>query len=424
MKAFILEFYCMFFEFLIFYVAIQHFHTQKKKHKHNFWYTIVSLYLLSSFIRMFITDTIIAFVFNLLCHLLCLNYVFKKQLIDLLYTFSLSYCIMFLIQICIVIPMGLTADTLTAESSMIIGNALTLLCIILLCKLIPLHAFYQYIGKIHKNIKLILSNCFLLIASIMLYSKLSSDTFFDSFMLVILCCFVIIFFNIHTLYYTQRMEQQRVALEAYEQYLPIVNELIDFVRARQHNFDNQLSTLRGLPLNHHTYEDLAKALNQNIDTVTSDSNAAQLLSLNKKLVAGFLFNKYFESQKNNQLLTIQLKTSTLPDSVPEYTLIEMMGILIDNALEASPQDMPVYFTLSMTKENRLSVCCQNFGPQITPEFRRNIFKKGYTTKEDPDHCHGLGLYTLKKLLTQYHITIRLENETIENQRYITFELTL
>ena len=65
---------------------------------------------------------------------------------------------------------------------------------------------------------------------------------------------------------------------------------------------------------------------------------------------------------------------------------------------------------------------RNHGPLLTPELRENFFKKDYTTKTTNQKNHGLGLYSLKRIVDFYDGQITLYNENDYEGYLVCFEI--
>lgn len=60
-----------------------------------------------------------------------------------------------------------------------------------------------------------------------------------------------------------------------------------------------------------------------------------LLKINLSVVAGFVYSKITEAQKDQKELVVQVASRDLKSRMPEYELIRIIGILIDNVLEST-----------------------------------------------------------------------------------------
>ena len=111
-------------------------------------------------------------------------------------------------------------------------------------------------------------------------------------------------------------------------------------------------------------------------------------------------------------------------SVPEYILIDLIGILTDNAIEAT-EDGGVAYLYFGSLDNKISIKTANPGPTVTPQFINMISQTGYSTKHVTDgKPHGLGIPTLIKTIKKYNGQLTIENEIIQDTTYICFQLEI
>ena len=102
-------------------------------------------------------------------------------------------------------------------------------------------------------------------------------------------------------------------------------------------------------------------------------------------------------------------------------LIRIIGILIDNALESTATFGTAYLYLD-SRQNQIEIRTRNKGSVKNHEFRQNMFKPGYTTKNGDRHGHGYGLYNLKKLTDKYNGKIYLDTVNTAQGDYIQFDV--
>ena len=80
------------------------------------------------------------------------------------------------------------------------------------------------------------------------------------------------------------------------------------------------------------------------------------------------------------MLDITIKNHDLVSAMPEYDIIRVAGILIDNALEASQRTDTVRLTLG-SSDGKIEIETLNKGQQLTHELRQQMFDAGYTSKQ-------------------------------------------
>lgn len=312
---------------------------------------------------------------------------------------------------------GITIDYIAFSLT---NNLLLLVLALVLYKYAPLNLVYSYIMTSNLYIKsLEVDVCIALFVFILL-----SGTNFGrhaDYTIVFIFVSYMISINVETIYYQKRTDRQAKELESYEKYLPIVEEMISYIRLQQHDFNNHLQAMQMLPLAHTDYNSLKQAIMSYSGKAGLIPAHLEVLKLNMKLVAGFLISKSEECTLHKKNFEIDIKNYSLQTVVPEYTLIEIMGILIDNAIEACSEEQNIYVQID-SKENKVHFYISNPGPELTPELRSLFFARGYTTKQHDKEQHGLGLYKLKKIADSYKGMIILDNRTRNGQQLVCFEV--
>ena len=79
-----------------------------------------------------------------------------------------------------------------------------------------------------------------------------------------------------------------------------------------------------------------------------------LLKINLSVVAGFVYSKITEAQKDQKELVVQVASRDLKSRMPEYELIRIIGILIDNALESTAPFGTAYLYLD-SRQNQIEI---------------------------------------------------------------------
>lgn len=187
-----------------------------------------------------------------------------------------------------------------------------------------------------------------------------------------------------------------------EYYNTSLRTLYDGVRGFKHDFDNIVTTIGGYIKTNDTY-----GLQNYYDHLNFDCqklNTISLLSpkiINNPGIYNLLSKKYQYAIENNIKvnLSFMLDLSSLNMNVYEFTRI--LGILLDNAIEASATSNEKIINLTFRNDIRISrqlVIIENTysNKDVNTE---NIFEKGISSK---DNHTGLGLWTVKKILSKNH----------------------
>ncbi len=234
---------------------------------------------------------------------------------------------------------------------------------------------------------------------------------------------LIIIINIIYISTKLRTQTQSNIIQAYNEYLPVIEQLITEVRERQHQYDNDLSALNYLLVTCNDYDSLSAELEKNIKSFSKDMAPSFLLAFNLKLMSGFLYSEYVKATSQNIQLSFDIKNYDIHTIVPEYVLTQLIGILFDNAIEASAYNDIIFLEINSVN-NRFIFSISNPWISITPDFLSDIFKNGYSTKDKLSENRGIGLYALKKTIDKYHGKIYVSNEIIDSKTYICFKIEI
>lgn len=221
---------------------------------------------------------------------------------------------------------------------------------------------------------------------------------------------VLTLFLLGWLFYEQkRIQVMDNRMKATEKYIPIIDELVAEVRARQHEFANKLVAISSIM---HATDDIKVAREQvskYVGSVQLTMGQQELLNLDHKVLAGFLYTKMKRAEQLNIHLQIERTISVSAFPCEDYDLIEILGILIDNALEASYREEQIIVNMTRSN-NRYELTVSNRSEQMTNEQFMQLFKLGYSTKSTYSNHRGFGLYNVKQLAVKYNGKIIARNE--------------
>lgn len=422
MNLFLFNLICAFFEHTqIFFIAGAATDTRLKTNIRRFPY-IFPIILLNTMTECIWGGNALYHGISHIYFILTILIVFKQNFAHTILLYMYEEFIILLIQDFIMLLMGLSPTVLNSQSAAIIGNSLTLFACILIYKFLPLYRLYDFVLK-NWIIKMMLIDVFLVEFFMNLYSKISAQDYIINFIIAFVLISLLFFSNYFIVIGERKLENQQKELEAFRTYNPIVDDLIDYVRERQHDFDNRIQAINAMTITNNDYESLCAAIRKYTGYLVKDHAALNLLKLNLRTLAGFLFSKMQQAAVYDKHLEFKVKSYSLQSIMPEYDLIEAVGILIDNAVEAVEEHDIIYITIS-SRDNRFFFQIKNRGPRLNTTLRSEFFRKGYSTKNSSGASRGLGLPKLKKLVDRYNGEIAMYNDINEEDTYIIFEITV
>lgn len=423
MLSFIQNVFIYFIELLSFYFLSLNF--KKRRFKLNISLG-VSLFLFSTIFTvmdLLLSNPMIPFFIQCICYILFFKINLQLGIQESVHTYLFAFILNMTIQFTTFIPAQLLHISLTKETMQLLGISITFICCILCYFFVPLHTLYSY--ALHTSIftQLVLTNTSILYIAIILFYRFHSISTLETTLLIGFFIITAIGMNGELINANFKIIKKEKELENYTTYLPIVEELIEQVRIRQHKHDNEIQALCALPLTCSTYEELTAAIEQHSRTSFQNNVPIELLKLNYKLLAGFLYQKTVEAEKKGITLSISIQNFALQTIVPEYELLEMTGILLDNAIEATAESEIIKISID-SYQAKACIAISNPGPVIDTKLQKLMFQKGYTTKSIHPEQHGLGLYILKQKVSAYHGMIQLENSKQFGRHILTFRLII
>lgn len=215
------------------------------------------------------------------------------------------------------------------------------------------------------------------------------------------------------------MQQKESELKLYQHYIQPLEELVKEIRARQHEFDNHINAILNMHLTVDNYEELVEKQSQYILDIRRDSASKflPLLRISDKVLAGFLYSKIVSSSENIDT-DVEVRNWQILSGTSEHSLIEIVGVLVDNAYEASMEAGGRVKIFLDSREDKMVFEILNEYRRLPFEELEKFFENGYTTKDAKAGRRGIGLARVKSLIQKANGEITVAQEIIEEKNYI------
>lgn len=214
----------------------------------------------------------------------------------------------------------------------------------------------------------------------------------------------------------QRRVQSRRKVALLEQYLPLVEELIEQVRTRQHDFNNQMMAVAAAMSTADDLQEAREKVSSLLQNVKLDVADKELLKCDSKVIGGMLFGKIKQAELKRVRLEVTITGAFLHRALPEADWVEIIAVLIDNAIEAATPGDTLY-ARATDEANGLRFAVSNpHGALSNVEFVQ-MFQRGWSTKREAGH--GYGLFNVRQIVERHGGKIITGNERIAEIPYIT-----
>lgn len=348
---------------------------------------------------------------------------FKSKIQEIIVNIVLAVIMLLGIQLIPLLVFGILGELLIGYENVaiVISNLIILIIAIVLYKKVDLHTISLTFQRNSKLIGLILllesTLVFLLIFQYKnAYGKVPIKYTVISGIMVL-----IIILCIHGLLYRIKYQEKQAELEAYKTYSAAFSDLITQIRARQHEFDNHISALCNLHYICKDYDELVQEQSKYAKDVISNNRFHKLLVSGNPVIAGFLYGKLSSIQEQGIEVTYTFHISEFTSKIPVYPVVELVGNLLKNAVEAvKTQQVEKQIHLSCTEnENEFCLGVRNRSEKIPLDEIGRFFEKGYSSKGSG---RGLGLYNVKEICEKYGVDIVCDNTEIDDKNWFLIEL--
>ncbi|MDE7334199.1 MAG: GHKL domain-containing protein [Lachnospiraceae bacterium] len=241
------------------------------------------------------------------------------------------------------------------------------------------------------------------------------------YVLLFVCIIFICFLVTQIGKYKMKSKEIETELKTHRIYEDSFHNLIDNIRLRQHEFDNHINAINNLHYMCDTYEELVSKQGKYCEVVIKENHFNKLLKAGNPLVIGFLYGKFVEADKLGIEVDYVINIEDLDVGIPTYKLVEILGNLIKNAIEAIEklEKVKVLYVEMIEVDGEFKIEIRNkseFMPQNKMEM---FFKKGYSQKGEG---RGFGLYNVKTICANYSLNIICQNKDINGENWLSFTI--
>lgn len=232
---------------------------------------------------------------------------------------------------------------------------------------------------------------------------LNSYASYSSSFLVINCIQMLFFCIVIFDYFNKALEKNKIESDLITTKLhnDTMSGMIDGVKTLKHDYNNIIQSLNGYVLTKQ-YD----KLEEHIKKVLKECNAIDTIgnidpdTFNDPAIYGIVGAKYFLITNHDIPMDMEIITNIKEINFPKPELSRILGILLDNAYEATQKSNDPYVKLEM--KFNLKKCADvirvinTYDENITIDLE-NIYKKGVSSKKIKS---GIGLWEVKKIISK------------------------
>lgn len=263
------------------------------------------------------------------------------------------------------------------------------------------------------------------------YGVLIVDYYLNQTFIKVYAIFVLTFLILIALYFYKLMQAKNEIdiknheIELQRIYGGMYEDLLGEIRRKQHDYKNQLGAIRSIHMVAESSFELKQMQSEYIEKLEENSKYDSILTgCNNPILAGYLYYRCLLCEKANILVDISLSVNQVECNIPLHQIVEIIGILIDNACENVLSETVENRKISINileREENIKMIISNPARYMSFLDIDNMFKEGFSTKGKD---RGLGLTRCLELLKKYNSEINVKNAVIEDDNWIEFTVTL
>lgn len=239
--------------------------------------------------------------------------------------------------------------------------------------------------------------------------------------------FIIFFFTINEWQKAKsEAESERDRAQINAMYYSAYDELLTTIRENQHDIKNHIQAIVGMTYSIEDHNELIRRQQEYCNCVMKHNSETKiLLTAENPLIVGFLYKKFQDAEDKDITLEYRINLGSGNTPIPEYEMVDMIGILVDNAVEAleveEDQLLKKIKVFVGVREGKMQISVSNVSNPGTINKIGQFFKKDVSTKGSG---RGIGLFKLKNEVLRHSGEIRISNEIYEAINYLEIVVLL
>ncbi|WZL82376.1 GHKL domain-containing protein [Vallitaleaceae bacterium 9-2] len=280
----------------------------------------------------FVSNQVVSFTVNIIIAFVLIQIIMRSDLKRITITYVYSLTILCTVQLLTTIAYQLIKGSwdYTFVSSLI-TQLITAVMTIVILKILPINQFYHSLIKENKWMQIVVTNVFFVYYVLVILWNTDLYGLLDSILGILILVVIILLIN--TLMITHGISNQILSekIKMYDMYFPVIEDIIEEVRTKQHDYHNHIQTLYALK----SMEHLPNAFEEYLQTIKADDIWMKLIRLDNKVLMAFLYSKFLHAQKDKINVEFKIQNYFFNSELQDYELIEIFGILMDNSIEAT-----------------------------------------------------------------------------------------
>lgn len=219
----------------------------------------------------------------------------------------------------------------------------------------------------------------------------------------------------------QKNKQKAKELQMYKLYNQAFEDTITTIRIRQHEFENHINALKCMRYSMISQEELLLEQEKYCNDILKDNRIGKLLRLKlEPVLIGFLYAKITNAEEEKICIEYKIEAVDIGDSIKVYEMIELIGVLFDNAVEALEENENKKIIMKLVNDkNGYMLEISNISLVFPNSKLEKFCVRGYSTKGDK---RGMGLTRVREIVEKNNANLIIQNEIYGGENYLCFRV--
>lgn len=345
---------------------------------------------------------------------ICVHFIYRKKVVSTMIMTAVSITTVVVFSSLTIFLLSLVFKDISTNFLLgLVAQTINVFICLSLYWFLPLHVIHDFIVERNRIFTTLSLNMAVLGILVVLYYNLNLQGFMEYSLVFTGTSLMVIIINFMIIQNGLANEHQKVMLVQYEEYMSVIESLVDEVKEVQHDYDNHVQGMR-MAVAMSQSKDISEQFEHYVDDLEEKTMFREIIKLENPMHMGVLISKMKKAKVLNLGFEMVRGSSILRTPLKNYEQVEMLGILLDNAIEGCESGGRVQIEIM---ENGIST--RNTHRFIAKDELAQMFFPGYSTKNAD---RGRGLTKLKKIVTRYKGHIEVFNDPQENTNDVVFSV--
>ncbi len=238
------------------------------------------------------------------------------------------------------------------------------------------------------------------------------------------CCLLVIVLSV------TKLNHDRIEKRLHKEYSARYVDVLEQIRGQQHKFSNQIDAIYAMHNLYTTYDELVEKQQEQVGVLKKTLLPNGVIILNNPIVIAHVYQKINEILELNINLQTDFSCSLDGLQIPDIQLVNIIGTLLDNAMEALEgqcENREMYFHIKEYDREQdgrkceTGICIEvgNAHSRIPMSQWRKFFERGYSEK---GANRGLGLSELRKIVLRFNGNIIVKNKMENGKNFFSIAI--